>query len=273
MIPSAADWRAWKRRLESTEPETAQLAAMQKDTVVRLLRIMVAKFLKGGGKTLPRRTSSWIWGLLARLPDIGVLGSEEVGVVRDLGKRAVLVGVGLRGINTQGLDDQVDEGAIEEEEIVDVELQAEEVGTDEAESEDPPIIGQALASPDQARRLSSSSAKAQAAIPLKPDTDLSTDALEAARDNLLARLQDSDSEQQQLLSERQEARLWNIETETAKEEIQEQEYEEEGKVEDKADAGDIDETQNTRATIDMILTIAGELYGQRDLLEFREVWE
>ncbi|OCL08258.1 hypothetical protein AOQ84DRAFT_364286, partial [Glonium stellatum] len=29
---------------------------------------------------------------------------------------------------------------------------------------------------------------------------------------------------------------------------------------------------NTLATIDMIITIAGEFYGQRDLLEFREAW-
>jgi hypothetical protein len=27
---------------------------------------------------------------------------------------------------------------------------------------------------------------------------------------------------------------------------------------------------NTKATIDMILTIVGELYGQRDLLQFRD---
>ena len=29
---------------------------------------------------------------------------------------------------------------------------------------------------------------------------------------------------------------------------------------------------NTRATIDMILTVVAECYGQRDLLEFREAW-
>jgi hypothetical protein len=29
---------------------------------------------------------------------------------------------------------------------------------------------------------------------------------------------------------------------------------------------------NTRVTIDMIITIVGELYGQRDLLEFRDSW-
>ena len=29
---------------------------------------------------------------------------------------------------------------------------------------------------------------------------------------------------------------------------------------------------NTRATLDMILTVAGEIYGQLDLLEERERW-
>jgi hypothetical protein len=29
---------------------------------------------------------------------------------------------------------------------------------------------------------------------------------------------------------------------------------------------------NTKATVDMIITVAGETYGQRDLLEFRQTW-
>jgi hypothetical protein len=40
-----------------------------------------------------------------------------------------------------------------------------------------------------------------------------------------------------------------------------------------ADMEVIDATDlNTRVTVDMILTIVGECYGQRDLLRFREVW-
>ncbi len=30
---------------------------------------------------------------------------------------------------------------------------------------------------------------------------------------------------------------------------------------------------NAKATVDMIITVAGEMYGQRDLLEFRGQWE
>jgi hypothetical protein len=273
---SASDWRAWKWRLENTEPEAAQLAAMQKGTVLRLLRMVVVKFLKGNGKTLPRRISRWVWSLLARLPARGELGSEEVGVVRDLGKRAVLVGVGLRGIDTQGLDGGADEGTVEEEEIVDVEVHIEEARTDEAESEDPPIIGPVLPTPHHTPQQSDHTTEPNTTPSHNSDPDSSADALAAARNRLLARLQDPDSEQHQTLKETQEdVSASRREAAATREEAREQEHEE-GEYkggEDEAEAGHIDEIQNTRATIDMILTIAGEMYGQRDLLEFREVWE
>ncbi|KAF2202188.1 hypothetical protein GQ43DRAFT_439929 [Delitschia confertaspora ATCC 74209] len=47
----------------------------------------------------------------------------------------------------------------------------------------------------------------------------------------------------------------------------------EGVLRGEADAETMDENMlNTRATIDMVLTIAAERYGQRDLLNLREVW-
>jgi hypothetical protein len=32
-------------------------------------------------------------------------------------------------------------------------------------------------------------------------------------------------------------------------------------------------TSNTLATLDMILTIVGQVFGQKDLLQFRQTWE
>jgi hypothetical protein len=50
---------------------------------------------------------------------------------------------------------------------------------------------------------------------------------------------------------------------------------EEGEIQREVRSDDLaaQQLQNARATIDMVITVAGEVYGQRDLLEFREEWE
>lgn len=91
--PKKATFRTWTHRLRHTDPLPAQVAAMDKTSVLRLLRVVLgAKFFRRGC-ALRARTSRWIWALLARLPDRGELDSDEVGAVRDLGKRAVLVSI------------------------------------------------------------------------------------------------------------------------------------------------------------------------------------
>ncbi|ELR07127.1 hypothetical protein VC83_02414 [Pseudogymnoascus destructans] len=94
MSASAADYRKWRWRVINTEPMNAQLARMDRATSLRLLRLLTNDKLAMGGSTVPsERLSRWIWGVLARLPDSGELNSEEIGLVRDLGKRAVWLGV------------------------------------------------------------------------------------------------------------------------------------------------------------------------------------
>ncbi|CAN8100759.1 unnamed protein product [Discula destructiva] len=81
----------WSARLRTTDPHPAQVAAMDKAAVLRLLRVLLGgKFLRSGGE-VHERTSRWLWALLARLPDRGEMDHLEVGHVRDLGKRAALL--------------------------------------------------------------------------------------------------------------------------------------------------------------------------------------
>ncbi|KFY28854.1 hypothetical protein V493_02732 [Pseudogymnoascus sp. VKM F-4281 (FW-2241)] len=94
MSASAPDYRKWRWRVMNTEPMNAQLARMDRATLLKLLRLLTNDKLAMGGSTIPtERLSRWIWGVLARLPDSGELNSEEIGLVRDLGKRAVWLGV------------------------------------------------------------------------------------------------------------------------------------------------------------------------------------
>ncbi|KAI1259550.1 hypothetical protein F5Y18DRAFT_294014 [Xylariaceae sp. FL1019] len=261
----------WSSRLRSTDPKPAQLAAMHKDCVLRLVHIILNnKFLRKGHE-LRERTSRWIWGLLARLPEQGELDYAEIGCVRELGKRAVLMMVSLAehdalkevaGSSPDGEEYEYEDGEEDgeegehyEEEYYDENptVKEEPVSSksgDTVEIEPTDEKNEATA-PSQAQRPTCSSdvemeletdredgEVADTSAPLSPrrSDPADTENIELAKARLLAQLDDSTSEQVQDLRE-----------------------------------AEFDRQQaNERATLNMILTVAGEFYGQRDLLEFRD---
>lgn len=232
------EWKTWRYRLRSVDSASAQLACMNKGTVLRLLRL-VTKDIGAAGvtkKLIGKRMSRWVWGLLARLPDRGELSSEEIGTVRELGKRAVWVGVRVKGVHDlsvletaqQTEDDVEDEDELEVDDI-------EEFITGSEEDVNGPSVD---ANEDVENHE------------IDPTEDL-----EAVRARLLARLPTID---QKPVAPEQIPH-----TAIASEAITETQAEEEAEE---------DLLSNTKATVDMIVTIVGEVYGQRDLLEFREAW-
>ncbi|KAL2810411.1 hypothetical protein BJX63DRAFT_402224 [Aspergillus granulosus] len=77
---------------------------------------------------------------------------------------------------------------------------------------------------------------------------------------------DIDAEELERAKARLEARVQAAGNEPKSQEIRQ----EEGEIEDDATA--IDVRTQTRAMLDMIIMVVGEYYGQRDLLEAREIW-
>ena len=109
----------WVRLMQLQRPSPVQLTAMDTDTVLQLLRLVIAMLKRR--RNIDERFSAWIWGLLGRLDDVGTLSSEEVCVVRELGKRVIWVMRGFEKMdgmeepeNDVEIDDAVDE--VEEEE-------------------------------------------------------------------------------------------------------------------------------------------------------------
>lgn len=179
----------WRWQLRSTWPLPTQLASMDKSSVLRLISLLRTGNLVKKGKSLNAMTSCWVWGLLARLPDRGELMSEEIGIIRELGKTAALMGWGSG--NAEDNDDVKEEESQQD---------------DEAEAADP----DETRDPGQGEDLNLAHSKAR----------------------LLAHLQ------QQATHPLTTDTVWNL-----------------------------------RATVDMILSVVGEVYGQRDLLEFRgQAW-
>ncbi|KAH8122056.1 hypothetical protein LI328DRAFT_169984 [Trichoderma asperelloides] len=272
--------RLWTRLLQTTDPHPIQVALMSKDTIIRILRVMIGgKFLRSG-HSIPQRTSQWLWALLARLPELGELNHTEVGWIRDLGRRAVLLGRSLAEM--AALRDELADDGFGVNDNVDASSSDEEVVAEAVEEEDDGDEGHDIlpTSENKANAINgvlNSSSPIPITIPedesgvragkdndnaddgeIKQTNDDSEDedvamdiasdseadegeiveqsddaaALEEAKRNLLARLAESENERRQEEEER-------------------------------------DARMNMRATLTMILTVAGEFYGQRDLLEFR----
>jgi hypothetical protein len=263
--------RWWRWKMRTVDPFPAQVAAMDKDSVLGLLRLLGSGNLLRRGADVELSVSRWVWSLLAKLPDRGALNSEEIGLVRELGKKAVLVGVGLREGN------KWDEGMQEVEATYDMDDEDEGYdgvygfgGEVEDEKEHDEDFEEGLADVTGLIEVSAvavESTSAEAALessPIPAEGDINVDELALAKARMLGLLQ---PEVEILVADTRSVQADAIDkcvetveatSASAKKPL----------VADKSEYFKF----NSTATVDMILTIAGEMYGQRDLLEFRGGW-
>ncbi|KAI1472477.1 uncharacterized protein F4812DRAFT_409032 [Daldinia caldariorum] len=322
--PRTDTFAKWSGRLRGTDPLPAQIAGMRKESVLRLIRIILGgKFLRKN-QELRERTSRWIWALLARLPDKGELDYQEIGWVRELGKRAVLLMVSLAEMEVLkehydvGDSTPESQGEVEVVEGVDEMSQGEccdyediDIDTNDPEPHhggpgQPPggQVPKLAPSGDTVgygADLNSNGSKTDETVgtklPPKDEVAEQSD-VEMEMESEGEREEDgevSDAPQQQTEPtadiERAKARLLEqlnngsdapVEVKVKVEEKEEEEQPPMTALEEEAFlALDAEEEEakteqlrrakaNERATLNMILTVAGEFYGQRDLLEFRD---
>lgn len=303
--PRSYAFAQWTERLETTDPLPAQVAAMDRDAVLRVLRVVMGGTFLRVGREVTERTSRWVWALLARLPPAGELGHTEVGWVRDLGRRAVLLGRSLAemaalreeiagGGGDLGVNDGVDESEEDEEvvrEFVGEDIYSEDeavrtegtsqAGQGDEEGESTGNTGTDTGgsslrkgTEDTAVKETKGDGKAAAnegadvsGVPGGKEPGAAT--VEDIEDGEVEEGDVSMDIDEEDTRENPEADL-----EAAKDRLLARLGETGGSPE--ASAADEDEgataraRMNMRATINVILTVAGEFYGQRDLLEFRD---
>ncbi|KAI2829521.1 hypothetical protein CBS147482_4803 [Aspergillus niger] len=217
--------KEWRRLLLAVDPQTVQLACMDMESVLGVLEIMarlMSENVRSGDAQRVRRIGAWAWGLLGKCRDVGQLGTEEVGEIRELGKRAVKI---LRKMREED-EKKMQEGDGSDEEDVE-----EDTGENAAEGGEG---AQQVGGPSDNQDHDMQDVEEE-----KPATE---EELEAAKARLQAKLAGGDD--QPTVTE-PEAGNENPANEAA--------------------------TQ-TRAMLDMIITVIGEYYGQRDLLGARELW-
>ena len=197
-----------------------QVACMDMESVLEVLEIlarMMSDVVRSEDTERIRRIGAWAWALLGKCREVGQLATEEVGVIRSLGKRAATI---LRKV-------QETESYFANEEAEDDGLNDSANGEYQATEELPTETSE----PAEAKETTEAQDSNVSGAPEEPSE------LEAAKERLRAQLQNID--------------------------------------EPAATPASFDEdalVQQTRALLDMVITVVGEFFGQRDLLESREVW-
>ncbi len=264
----------WRGLLQSTDPLPAQLASLDHGSALRLIQIFTLSLKRGS--RVGRRIGAWAWGLLGRVRDVGECGSEEVGILRDLGKRAVWVLKGLRARDEARANGDLKRELDHEDDEVEEEYGGEVV--DEVQAQDD-AVPEELQHVDFESHLSPPGLLTEDSLPIAADypatnskpihvpKDVAEPIYSQPEADITIEVSD-DHEADELAVAKERVRAQLDETET--QEMYEAATPDRGlaKVGEGGEGEDV-----TLATLDMILTVVGEFYGQRDLLEFRDLWE
>ena len=291
-----------------TDPLPAQVAAMDKVSVLRLLRVVLGGKFFRRGCALRRRTSQWVWALLARLPDRGRLDSDEVGAVRDLGKRAVLVSISREHVaalcEVLGREQVVAFGLSGVLHEIDGRSEGRAVDGDEEVAGDAPLTDQDGRAVDEDEGFTASHGhERQDAPQVQPDgtgnpAEIDVDPEDGELQAGMSTNEEANPEPQATGTETDDKDEGELEMDIEDGEVSDEPLTDEAKeaamaamkqrllsnLEDmetweepvpepaaeKSSKDAVTDLENMRATVNMILTVAGEFYGQRDLLAFRD---
>lgn len=262
----------WSQRLRNADPIPLQLALMSKDSVLRVIRVLLGGKLLRPGHSVAERTSRWLWALLARLPDRGELNHAEIGWIRDLGRRAVLLSRSLaemaalrEELATEGglgMDEDVDGYSSDDNESV----IAADAGGDDGPSDQ--------TQPDPIATMPDKVDSAAERKPPPPDEDPDYEDGEIAEgedgykdEDIAMELESASSVEE---GEAADDDRGDLEDAKARLLAQLDASAAEEKQRFAAEEARERSRMNMRATVNMTLTVAGDFYGQRDLLEFRE---
>lgn len=221
---------------------------------------------------------AWAWGLLARCRERGEMGSEDVGVLRDVGKRAGWVLRGLRNGRREVVEEDREDGEVED--------------GDAGTSGEGPGREEGVGREASARDLEEGNEKGHRDHPRggsenpKEDPSMTDptdpgpepdDALASAKQSLLSALQPPPSASHitnkepspppappegSVVNQNEKVnRAINISKDNLATTLSTHPQ--------PAQRNELD----LYATLDMIITVVGEFYGQRDLLEGRDLWD
>ena len=267
--------RAWNDTINRASPHLKHILLLDETAIYNGLQSFATSF-----ETLTMistRSSSWIWSLLASVGDVGTMSHEKIGRIRDLGQKAGLMGIRLRDAGDSCSDANGGTRPAERE-AVGADSDTSSSGVEMSISGDEEMIHTSAETSDRDR------ARARLLNQLG-DRLIHAHVPPSKRPSKLRQRQaahhtmDNGESQLAVLSEQGPAHI-DPKSNSAQDEVQRQGQEREQPLKSSSNAdGGVDGRYaadvtdlNTRVTIDMVLTIVTECFGQKDLLTYRQRW-
>ncbi|CAI7580076.1 unnamed protein product [Penicillium glandicola] len=263
--------KTWRRLLVTVEPRMVQLASMDMDSVLEVLEIlarMMSDVVRGDDTKRVRRIGVWAWGLLGKCREVGQLSTREVGVVRNLGKRAATILRKVQELENDDYEEEIDSSVADppKEKTQQGNLVEDEKDTKE-EAQRRSTVQDEKATKQQSQPEPTAQGKEGTQEGARPESS-SRKEEESKREEMPEATKAQDSSIR-------DASLEESELETAKARLQTRLQNNFDSVETPTSCDDEDDDWSiqTHALLDMIITVVGEFFGQRDLLEEREIWD
>lgn len=252
--------RAWLDTIDRGYPTSKHISQLDESDLFQALEACSVSL--GRSTNLSREKSCWIWTLLALASDAGTLNNNLISKIRQLGLQAGRLGARLR---QEAADQNHMDTGIEGDHRSDAFHDAPDcsIRDDTAHINVAKLLD--CESPRSERNGHEQDGEADRQKPdatLAGEDDGNVQSLEQARARLLAQLGDrlvtsgGVPQEEEEEGEGEEGVAAQVSEESLEHEVP------------RHDATD----WNTRATVDMILTVVAECYGQRDLLANRVAW-
>jgi hypothetical protein len=289
-------FKAWTNAVKNIDPSPIQLSTMNNETVIALIQSATRSMERD--TNLTKRYSAWVWGLLVRLDERAMNGSD-VSAVRELGLRAAWMRMGFikeLAEASKGMCGDVESEEDEEDEETKGVAQAEGSEEDGEIPEDEEVMEEAQRGRIKEldcgvkRRRNTSSPSPR---PTKRNHSVSSSSphnpftpQRSANGHVIYSRDDADTTRDcdgstfpKEAAECKTAGHVEVEDDASIQAAKRKLLEKFTQSANTDDGGDLHTEDvklpdlNTVVTLDMIITIVGEVFGQRDLLEARELWE
>ncbi|KAH7078550.1 hypothetical protein FB567DRAFT_572061 [Paraphoma chrysanthemicola] len=241
---------AWSTLIDRAPPNPRRLARTHERTVYRGLDYYTD--LLADAEAISDRQSCWIWSLLGVVHDVGTLDNDKISRLRELGQQAGAMRERLKEASTKKVLKEDGHTARDQ----------SAANESQVSSRSTPGQGESgVKSVFQGDADQSDASMSMSEDEDEPSDSPERDPLQLARDRLLAQLGD---------------RLVHAKAPTPKSHKPiGAGVKSDGRRNGHAIPNSAEEDWadiNTRVTVDMILTIVAECFGQRDLLEYRSRW-
>lgn len=270
----------WKSLLLRTTPLPAQLCSMDKWTIWRLMRLCERHIRAFAirAQNIPVTLAAWIWGLFGRMQESWQMRNEEISKVREFGKCATWCLAQYKLNN--GEETPKDQWSGDEDDEESAYDGDEGVGAGHKDGKgDNEHYQEQKEGQDRPEEKTKNGVEAKASTaPLSQDAGPQADEVpnETNADEQSQDLSDMLAARRRELEEQQDAQSSMIERNVeASEKVMLDGVNQEAQGGQSKTIGPAEVVPNaqTAAILDLIITITGDFYGQRDLLWSREKWQ